>query len=55
MHPPRVLLADDHPSLAAAIGKYVAPGVPVGRNGSVVEAIRMVVDGGTYILSAIAL
>jgi DNA-binding NarL/FixJ family response regulator len=24
MHPSRVLLADDHPSLAAAIGEYVA-------------------------------
>jgi len=24
MHPSRVLLAEDHPSLAAAIGEYVA-------------------------------
>ena len=43
MHPPRVLLADDHPSLAVAIGKYVA------RAFQLVGTVR---DGGALLEAA---
>ena len=70
MRASRVLLAEDHPSLAAAIGEYVAEAFQLvgtvrdgGASGFVlkvhaptelVQAIRTVLSGGTYISTAIA-
>ena len=56
---PRVLLADDHRRVADAVGECVAEAFPlVGtvRDAStdLLEAIRAVADGGTYVSSAIA-
>ena len=43
MHPSRVLLADDHPTLAAAIGEYMA---------EVFQLVGTVRDGGALLEAA---
>ncbi len=43
MHPTRVLLADDHPGLAAAIGEYV---------GEAFQLVGTVRDGGALLEAA---
>jgi DNA-binding NarL/FixJ family response regulator len=43
MHPSRVLLADDHPALAAAIGDYVAEAF---------QLVGTVRDGGAWLEAA---
>jgi hypothetical protein len=64
MRSSRVLLADDHPSLAAVIGVEVVRHALAGASGfalkayaptELVHAIRTVLDGGTYVSSAIAM